>query len=395
MRRAPALVWAAALVAVSFLCLGAAWAEQGQAAEQRKIGLKHADAVDLAVAFGAAPPKPRTPEQERALAGTATAWKELQQQRILSQMGLAPPPPPGMGPPGPPGYGPRQRPGLLADFRPAPRDDTFQGELGRFLPQGLDGPPVAIERDNSLLVRGTPQAIDEFVETLALFDVPSRMVNIRADIVDAPVEVERAYGVDLFARAGDAGVGIITAPGDANLALRYTTGNFSGFLGALDRETRGKVQLSPQVTTMNRSPAVLSVGQTIPFVQSAINYDQFGNRYVDYYVDNVFVGVELFVLPRINGDDTVTMIIRPSVIDRTGEVIGPQGATYPITQQTLTETVVTIPDGQTMLIGGLPRLSTSTTAPFAAGPYPAGSYRLERSNLLVFVTPKIIRELEE
>ncbi|MFQ6134049.1 MAG: type II secretion system protein GspD, partial [Armatimonadota bacterium] len=394
MRRQAMLVWVAVLAAVACLCLSAAWAQQNPPEETRKIGLKHADAVDLAIAFGAQPPRPRTPEQERALAATASGWRARQQERILAGTRLAPPGP-GAGPVGPARYGPGQPPGVVANWRPAPRDGSFRGELEQFLPEGLVGPPAALERDNSLLVRGTPAAIDEFVETLALFDVPSRMVNIRADVLDAPVQVQRSYGVDLFARAGNADVGVITAPGDSNLSLRYRTGNFSGLLGALERESRGKVQLSPQVTTMNRSPAVLTVGQSIPFAQSVVRYDQFGNRFVDFFVDNVFVGVELFVLPRINGDDTVTMIIRPSVIDQTGQVVGPQGATYPITQQTLTETVVTIPDGQTMLIGGLPRVRTSGTDPFAAGPFPAGSFRMERSDLLIFVTPTIIRQREE
>ncbi|MFQ6098030.1 MAG: hypothetical protein ACE5O2_09925, partial [Armatimonadota bacterium] len=98
------------------------------------------------------------------------------------------------------------------------------------------------------------------------------------------------------------------------------------------------------------------------------------------------------VLPRVNGDDTVTMRLRPTLVDETGIVGGPMGTSAPVTRRTLAETIVRVPDGQSVCIAGLPRAQDSVNRTFGL----AGTSRtLARSSLAVFVTPKIVRQTRD
>ncbi len=383
---------AAAAVAAA---LGVARDTHAQEQKIEKVPLLHADALLLSIAFGADPPKPPTAQQRAAYEHSAAGIIARQQQRILEGAGLMPPGPPA-GPPsglyepgGFPGAPPVAR--LVAQARLAPPDATFQGELAQFLPQGLAGPPVAVERENALLVKGSSAAIDEFRETLRLFDVPVKQVNIRCDFVDTSRRQQQAWGVDLFATDGQH-EGRVTGNRPAgNVDLRYQTGNFAAALSALATSSRSQDVVSPQVTTLDRSPAILTVGESIPYVQNVVSYGPFGNQLVQQVVDVVFVGVELFVVPRIHGDK-VTMLIRPSLIDRTGSVVDPRGQQLPITRQVLVETVVTVRDGETLCIGGLPRSNWNTNAVF--DPVVGWQGQVDSSDLLVFVTPRIIHQQE-
>jgi type II secretory pathway component GspD/PulD (secretin) len=111
-------------------------------------------------------------------------------------------------------------------------------------------------------------------------------------------------------------------------------------------------------------------------------------------VDAVATGIELFVLPRINADDSVTMILRPSFIDATGQVVGPDGTALPITEEVAVETIVRVPDQETVLIGGFP---SSLQALDVVG-LPVNFRRsttVEDVQSLLFVTPRIVRFIQQ
>jgi type II secretory pathway component GspD/PulD (secretin) len=110
-------------------------------------------------------------------------------------------------------------------------------------------------------------------------------------------------------------------------------------------------------------------------------------------VDAVATGVELFALPRISEDDTITMRLRPTFIDATGQVVGPDGSALPVTQQNSVDTVIRVKDGESALLGGFPR---SSQALQATG-LPVNLRRsgtVESIEARLFVTPRIVRLIE-
>jgi type II secretory pathway component GspD/PulD (secretin) len=266
------------------------------------------------------------------------------------------------------------------------------GSMGGALqpPAGLSAPPTAIPAQNALVLRGTTDALDRMEEIIAMLDRPQRMVNIELMLLDEPEEVVEQWGVDFRSFGGDVGVGSVgNAPG-AGAFLRYGLGATDLLAGYDRRRTRGRNVTGANVTTFDNNPATISFGEILPFFVSHVSYDWWGNRRVDTEPYSIFTGIELFVHPRITGNDTVTMLIRPTIVEAIGAVTSPDGSTIPITKNIGTETRVRVADGQPLVIGGFSQMRDSTTDRFASL---LGETTVKRSSHpVLIVTPHIIRE---
>ena len=270
---------------------------------------------------------------------------------------------------------------------------SYPGESGGVtlpLPEGLAQRPVAIPQQNALLLRGTPDALDQAEELIRMLDKPARMVNIELKLVDAPEEQVDEWGLDFRAFNGNAAVGSVGNAPPAGAGLRYGVGNCEALLGVDRRRTRGNDVTGANVTTFDNTPATVSFGETIPFFVSQASYDVFGNRHVDTQPYAVFAGVELFVCPRITGNDTVTMRLVPTITQAAGAVTAPDGSSLPVTRTLLTDTQVRVRDGDSLVIGGFNRLDNSQIDQFRTL---LGEKTIKRSsNPTLIVTPHIIRE---
>jgi len=107
-------------------------------------------------------------------------------------------------------------------------------------------------------------------------------------------------------------------------------------------------------------------------------------------------------LPRINADDTITIELYPILEDQVGEVVGPNGETMPIIVSQEVSTTVTVADGDTIVLGGLIRKNEAYTfqntpllskLPVIGKLFRSKRARSSNSELLIFVTPRIIREV--
>ena len=265
------------------------------------------------------------------------------------------------------------------------------GRPTALLPEGIDGPPIALPDQNALLVKGTPAAIDQLKEIITLLDVHPKMVNVEVRLQDNPRTDANEWGMDLAQQVGDLLLrtrGNVPAGG---LQVHTRAGNTDVTTGRDRRTSQGQVLTSASVTTESNFPAVISFGRMLPIFQTDTTYDQYGNRNVDTTVDAVFVGTELFVQPRINNDNTVTMYLRPTFIEAVGQITGPNGISLPITETLGTVTQVTVPDGETLQIGGFERGLRDMNQRYS-------SFLMERetqvdSHPALFVTPTIIHEV--
>ncbi|NSW55972.1 MAG: hypothetical protein HPY44_08165 [Armatimonadetes bacterium] len=272
------------------------------------------------------------------------------------------------------------------------RQGQQQG-VSALLPAGLYGPPVALADQNAILARGTPAAIDQLREIIHLLDVKPRMVNIEARLVDAPASRTDEWGIDFGRRFADM---VISTSGNLpGGGLQVVQRDRDGWTAAgVDRrETTGQAVTGASITATNNIPAIITMGRMLPYFTSEVTYDEAGRRFVQTRVDAIFIGTELFVQPRINNNDTVTMLIRPTFIEGAGSIIGPNGVAVPITQTVGTETLVTVPDGATLQIAGFERGLDEYNTRFS-GALKMINARVE-SHPALFVTPRIIHDLEE
>jgi type II secretory pathway component GspD/PulD (secretin) len=258
------------------------------------------------------------------------------------------------------------------------------------MPEGLTQRPMAVPGQNALLLRGSADALDRTEELIRMLDKPVKMVNIELKLVDQPEETVEEGGIDFRGFGDGVAVGSVGNAPASGLALRYGVGNLQALIGFDQRRSRGANVTGASVTTFDNTPATVSFGETLPFFVSHVSYDFWGNRHVDTQPYSIFAGIELFVHPRINGDDTVTMRLSPTITEAAGAVTAPDGSSIPITKTLLTDTQVRVRDGESMVIGGFNRLNSGQMDRFRTL---LGEKKISRSsNPMLIVTPHIIRE---
>ncbi len=281
----------------------------------------------------------------------------------------------------------------FVDVLPAQPGDRTAGALASVLDiPDLPQPPIALEWNNSLLVRGTPEQLDRLAEIIRLLDQPMPMVNIEVRVEDAPVHIERGWGLDWHVFNGQIDAGGRNAPA-GDLTLSWARGRADVLLSLFDRVDRARTTIGVNVTTTSGMPAEIAFGQVLPFFTASITYDAFGNRHVDYVVNAVFVGVQLWCLPTVTASDMVRVTIRPTFSFGAGQVTSPRGESIPIVTYQTVATTVMVPDGESIIIGGLARARNEAHRRFAGLLH---DIRVtESSNPVMILTPRIIRPMPE
>jgi type II secretory pathway component GspD/PulD (secretin) len=168
------------------------------------------------------------------------------------------------------------------------------------------------------------------------------------------------------------------------------------------QDSRAQVINEPRITTENNMEGYITFDTVIPYFSASITYNQFGQRTVEYNNDQVTVSHSLDVLPRINGDDTISLELTPNISDVVGSVQSPDGTSLPITSNQYVSAKVTVADGETLVIGGIIRKNDTYTGrqtpllyklPIIGGLFRSRTQASRSSELLIFVTPRIVREV--
>lgn len=164
-------------------------------------------------------------------------------------------------------------------------------------------------------------------------------------------------------------------------------------LSALETEDRGEVISSPRVITANQSQAVIKQGVQIPFEQATSS----GATSIQFK-DAVLA---LNVVPLITPDDRIDLTLKVDQ-DAIGEEVSTSlGGSVPSIDTRSVETRVLVNNGQTVVLGGIyeqVRRTTKSKVPFLGDIPGVGnlfrnrSIQDEKAELLIFVTPTIIKE---
>ena len=277
------------------------------------------------------------------------------------------------------------------------------GGFTALLPEDISAVTAFLD-DNSLIVRGTAEAIDEFRETVAMLDKPAKQVEVAVKFISITTTFEEAFGVDWAIK--NTRIEVFNqgfAPPQAiNSVVRFATGNLDAQLNALVKSSRATVISEPRVATTNNMFASVEFSTEIPFFAANVSYNQFGVRTVDFEPDWIPVENYLDVMPRVNADDSITLMLMPNISNVAGFVEGPNGERIPITTYQNVFTQLTVKDGETAVIGGLITKDDSTTKlrtpllsqiPIIGKLFDSRAKNLNDTELLIFVTPRILREL--
>ena len=275
----------------------------------------------------------------------------------------------------------------------------------------LSGPVkvVASKANNSLLIRATPEEYDRIEATLARLDTAPWQVLIEATIAEVTLNNTLRYGVQYFLEQGSfAGgftrsaaanlVGPLLAPG---FSFLFTPGSSQITIDALSRLTDVKVLSAPSVVVQDNSEAVLNVGQEVP-VQTQQQQSLQGDANILNSIEYRDTGVILQVRPRINSNQAVSLEIAQEVSRCDNcEVANNLNPTF--TQRKITSRV-NVQSGQTVVLGGLiqdseergrDRIPILGEIPVVGNLFGTTSNVSIRTELIVFITPRVIRNPED
>lgn len=272
------------------------------------------------------------------------------------------------------------------------------------LPEGITD-LVGYDLLRALIVRGEPEAIEELRELVELLDQPPLQIEIEAKFVTLSVNDANSYGIVWTVTDGTSVIsGSTPGQGGASVAFQTSTGNAQALLTAIVRDNAGKVVNAPKVATQNGQPAVVEFAQEIPVTTSNLVVTE-SSQTVSTFIEIIPVQTLLFVVPRVVGeppDEAVNVIIQPQISDIAGFVDNPSGGTIPIVAEQTVQTMLRVRDGETIAMGGLIRKNNSESStkvpflgdlPFIGNLFRSRTRTVDESELLIFLTPRILREI--
>ncbi len=268
------------------------------------------------------------------------------------------------------------------------------------------GSAVLDERTNQMFVQDVPSKLDEVRQIIAKIDVPVRQVLIEARVVEATDGFSSTLGLGAtrYTPANGLNAPIITAgvTGGVNpLAGVVTAALFTKNgtpllnlqLQALEVDNKGKIISSPRVVTADKSEAFIETGVEIPYQQSSSN----GQTTVAFKK----AVLNLTVKPNITPDDNVIMDVKVNK-DSVGIVVPTaNGGSVPSINTNKVGTQVLVENGGTVVIGGVYAQveAEDTNKVPLLGDIPVLGYLFKtriksdkKSELLVFITPKIMKD---
>jgi type IV pilus assembly protein PilQ len=289
------------------------------------------------------------------------------------------------------------------------------------------GSAVVDPRTNTLFVQDTSGHLEEARKLIKQIDVPVRQVMIEARVVEASDKFGKNLGVRLGYNSNDAfqvgnstrlsgNIGantvtsgpltppILTMPANTpnvNLPSAGTAGAFSMLLfnsslskllsvelTALETDSKGKVISSPRVVTSDQTEATIATGTEVPYQQASSS----GATNVAFKSATLSLSVK----PQITPDDNVIMDIKVNK-----DSVGTLYAGVPSIDTNKVTTQVLVENGGTVVIGGVysQQQSDGVDKVPLLGDIPVLGYLFRRSSkidnkseLLIFITPKIIKD---
>lgn len=143
---------------------------------------------------------------------------------------------------------------------------------------------------------------------------------------------------------------VATFAGGLTAYFQKVTGTqFQAILHALEEDVETNTLSAPRILTLSNQEATILVGSKYPILTSEVSSEsaQTVTTTLDYYQD---IGIQLNVVPQVNDDGYINLIVHPAVTSYTTTV----GTNlYPVIDTRETETQVLIKDGETVVIGGL------------------------------------------
>ncbi len=276
---------------------------------------------------------------------------------------------------------------------------------------------VADKDNNDILIVATPTEYQVIEQAMRKLDVPSRQVVMEMAIIEVSLTDDLQFGIDWVFKGGAPGGrgygGNVANPNSAANSAATVGSAISGALSSgfsylisdgvlgiqaairlLDTYGNVKVVSNPHIAALDNQKATIKVGDRIPINQQSLvggvsNVVTTTSSYID-------TGVLVQVTPHINAGGLVTLDVQAEVSNPGTAAVA--GDAPPISTRSV-QTMVSVPSGETMVMGGLITETKSNTTsglplvariPILGGLFGNQDLKNNRTELVLFVTPRVV-----
>ena len=304
---------------------------------------------------------------------------------------------------------------------------TAPGTRPLFRPLSEFEAPVQVFADkatNSIIISSTKGAYTKLQSVIRDLDTRRSQVFVEAVILEVQVDRLRQIGSDPIQviGAGRSGsvqgiAGFNSAPENLATIAQAITGGATGgattvlntvnvraFLQLLLSLTDTNVLSTPQVLAADNQKAKIVVGENRPFPTGQAQGITGGTLVT---IERKDVGVTLEITPQVLENDLIRLEIKQeitAIAENVAQTIGSGAASIPVgptTTKRSMETIAIAKDQQTIVVGGLVRdniilnerkVPLLGDIPFIGWLFRFQSRAIQKLNLLVFLTPTLVRD---
>lgn len=321
---------------------------------------------------------------------------------------------------------------LQAHF--AAQQTAAAGAAGAAPAAGSNAGEVSVWADtqtNALVMTAPPKLMRSAMTIIDKLDIRREQVLVEAIIVEVNVDSDSDLGVSwaILDEGGNNPLGLTNFPGfDPNI-ISLSTGiggdaainpgalnnagatigvgrleedglNFAAILRAFQSDADTNIISTPSIVTTDNEEASLNIGQEVPFITGSFTNTGANAGAVNPFqsIQREQVGVKLTITPQINEGDAMLLTISQEISSIAASV---EGAADLITNERTIETTVIVGDGEIIVLGGLlqddlrevdQRVPFLGSIPLLGNLFRARTTDLVKTNLLVFIKPKILRD---
>jgi len=263
--------------------------------------------------------------------------------------------------------------------------------------------------NNALLIYATPNEFSVIETALRRLDITPIQVLIEASLAEVSLTDDMRYGLQWAFQGGD-GPLVLSEAANGAIAPKFPgfsylfTGrtDIRAVLNALESVTNVNVLSSPKLLVLNNREAELQIGDQVPIItQTAVSTVDDTSPIVNS-VQLRDTGVILRITPRVNRSGLVLLDVAQEISDVVPTTTS--NIDSPTIQQRRISSSVAVHNGETIALGGLIRDSKTRSragVPFASkipligGLFGSTNNNNRRTELIVLITPRVIRSQQE
>ncbi len=282
-----------------------------------------------------------------------------------------------------------------------------------FRRRGLNPAPELLidQRTATLIVIGSQEAIDIADQLVPILDRALPQVNVEVKMIELTQRASQELGLSYEIGQGQTAAAFNNSailPGQAPnppaaegeslvsfSTLNRLAPNFSARLNALIRDSQARVLTSPRLTIQHGVQAIFDSTTAFPIISTTATATA-----ATQTVQSINIGEKLTITPFVDLEKgLITMKLVPEISTR-GELVSAGGQTIPEVNNRKVDTILTVEDGESVVIGGLMRKTDTEVKnkipllgdiPLLGALFSDTVTSKEDVEILIMVTPRILK----